>query len=103
MIRISICVKKEEEKDRKEQKKNLHVSIPLCTYAIFSEGEHHGSSNNSSSLSSLFSPSKPSSPDILNDDDVNISGTGNIDGLRLPVYFFYGGVVKNENERKNRR
>lgn len=56
-----------------------------CTHAIFSDGDRQGSSN-SSSLSSLFSPSsKPSSPEMLKDEDVNISGTGRIDGLRLPV------------------
>lgn len=54
------------------------------TYAIFSDGDRHGTS--SSNSSSLSSPSSPSSlPDMLNDDDVNISGTGKIDGRLLPV------------------
>lgn len=53
------------------------------THAIFSDGDRQGSSN-SSSLSSLLSQSGPSSPDILKEDDVNISGTGRIDGRRLP-------------------
>ncbi|KNC21832.1 hypothetical protein FF38_03223 [Lucilia cuprina] len=45
------------------------------TYAIFSDGERHGTS--SSISSSLSSPSSPSSlPDILNEEEVNISGTG---------------------------
>lgn len=57
--------------------------MPAATYAIFSDGERHGTS--SSSSSSLSSHSSPSSlPDILNDDDVNISGTGKIDGRLLP-------------------
>lgn len=56
----------------------------LFTHAIFSDGDLQGSSS-SSSLSSLPSPSNPSSPEILNDDEVNISGTGKIEGLRLPV------------------
>lgn len=74
----------------------------IGTYAIFSDGEHHGSSSSSSSLSSLFSPSKPSSPDILKDDDVNISGTGNIDGLRLPVFFYPNGQQKcNEKDKRD--
>jgi len=52
------------------------------TYAIFSDGDLHGTS--SSSSSSLSSPSSPSSfPDMLNEDDVNISGTGSIDGRLL--------------------
>lgn len=56
---------------------------PEATYAIFSDGERHGTS--SSSSSSLSSHSSPSSlPDMLNEDDVNISGTGNIDGRLLP-------------------
>lgn len=59
------------------------ISIEI-TYAIFSDGARHGTS--SSSSSSLSSPSSPSSfPDILNEDDVNMSGTGKIDGRRLPV------------------
>jgi hypothetical protein len=33
----------------------------------------------------LFSASLPSSPDMLKDEDVNMSGTGNIDGLRFPI------------------
>lgn len=54
------------------------------TYAIFSDGDRHGTS--SSNSSSLSSPSSPSSlPLILNDDDVNISGTGRIDGRLLPA------------------
>lgn len=58
-------------------------NVIVWTYAIFSDGERHGTS--SSSSSSLSSHSSPSSwPDILNEDDVNISGTGRIDGLRLP-------------------
>lgn len=57
--------------------------IEISTHAIFSEGDRHGSSS-SSSLSSLFSPSPPSSPEMLNDDDVNMSGTGRMDGLLLP-------------------
>lgn len=66
--------------ERKEEKRELINR----THAIFSDGDRHGSSS-SSSLSSLFSPSsKPSSPEMLNDEDVNISGTGRIDGLRLP-------------------
>lgn len=53
------------------------------THAIFSDGDRQGTS--SSSSSSLSSPSSQSSlPDALNDDDVNISGTGKIDGRRLP-------------------
>lgn len=60
----------------------------MKTYAIFSDGERHGTS--SSSSSSLSSHSSPSSlPDMLNDDDVNISGTGNIDGRLLPEIFFF--------------
>lgn len=53
------------------------------TYAIFSDGDRHGTS--SSSSSSLSSPSSPSSlPEMLNEDDVNMSGTGKIDGRLLP-------------------
>lgn len=53
------------------------------TYAIFSEGERQGIS--SSISSSLSSPSSPSSlPAMLKDDEVNISGTGSMEGLRLP-------------------
>lgn len=55
----------------------------IDTHAIFSEGDLQGSSS-SSSLSSLPSPSAPSSPEMLNEDDVNMSGTGRIDGLLLP-------------------
>lgn len=77
--------KNSSEKEGRNQcwknKKNISY---LCTYAIFSDGDLQGSSN-SSSLSSLFSPSTPSSPVTLNDEEVNISGTGKIDGLRLPV------------------
>lgn len=60
------------------------------TYAIFSDGARHGTS--SSSSSSLSHCSSSSLPDILNDDDVNISGTGKIDGLRLPVNSVYSRV-----------
>lgn len=81
---------KERKKCRRESPFSLLVSIVRSsdilenTYAIFSEGARHGTS--SSSSSSLSSPSSPSSfPDTLNEDDVNISGTGKIDGLRLPV------------------
>lgn len=59
--------------------------LTKCTHAIFSEGERHGSSS-SSSLSSLTSPSTPSSPEKLNEDEVNMSGTGRIDGRLLPIY-----------------
>lgn len=53
-------------------------------YAIFSDGDRHGTS--SSNSSSLSSPSSPSSlPDMLNEDDVNMSGTGRMDGRRLPI------------------
>lgn len=68
----------------KNVKKHDKIIKNFNTYAIFSDGERHGSSN-SSSLSSLFSPSNISSPDTLNEDDVNISGTGKIDGRRLPT------------------
>lgn len=87
------------ENNKMHNRSSLQVSTDLClqnnfnkfkmpmalkTYAIFSDGERHGTS--SSSSSSLSSHSSPSSlPDILNDDDVNISGTGNIDGRLLPV------------------
>jgi hypothetical protein len=54
------------------------------TYAIFSDGDRHGTSSSSSSSLSSPSPSSPSSPDTLNVDDVNMSGTGRIDGRRLP-------------------
>lgn len=65
--------------------KTEHYGSINFTHAIFSDGERQGSSN-SSSLSSLFSPSpSSSSPEMLNEDDVNMSGTGRIDGLRLPV------------------
>lgn len=54
------------------------------TYAIFSDGDRQGTS--SSSSSSLSSPSSPSSlPDALKEDDVNMSGTGKMDGRRLPT------------------
>lgn len=70
---------KEIEKRNQEKVK----FIIKKTYAIFSDGDLHGTS--SSNSSSLSSPSSPSSlPDILNDDDVNISGTGKIDGRLLP-------------------
>lgn len=59
----------------------------MVTYAIFSDGDRHGTSSSiSSSLSSASSPS--SLPLMLNDDDVNMSGTGSIDGLRLPAILF---------------
>lgn len=71
----------------KENKNHVKTGkvYEIFTHAIFSDGDLHGSSS-SSSLSSLPSPSNPSSPEILNDDDVNISGTGRIEGLRLPIF-----------------
>lgn len=70
-----------------EKRENGTCKAINFTHAIFSDGERHGSSS-SSSLSSLFSPSMASSMPssvILNEEDVNISGTGRIDGLRLPI------------------
>lgn len=73
----------ENVKKLKKEKNEKKDSIINETYAIFSDGDRHGTS--SSNSSSLSSPSSPSSlPDILNDDDVNISGTGSIDGRLLP-------------------
>ena len=66
------------------------LGLGCNTYAIFSDGDRHGTSSSISSSLSLSSPSIPSSPEMLNDDDVNMSGTGRIEGLRLPV----GGVRK---------
>lgn len=58
----------------------------MGTYAIFSDGDRHGTS--SSSSSSLSSPSSlPSSPPKLNDEEVIMSGTGRIDGRLLPIDF----------------
>lgn len=69
------------------------------TYAIFSERERQGTS--SSISSSLSSPSSPSSlPDILNEEEVNISGTGKIEGLRLPVNEEKKKVKKTRLKRK---
>lgn len=71
--------------EKKERRKSENTpKDSKCTHAIFSDGERHGSSS-SSSLSSLTSSSMPSSPETLNEDEVNMSGTGRIDGLRLPV------------------
>lgn len=79
-----------ETRERKVKTRNFSKNCSSWkTHAIFSLGLLHGSSRksspNSSSLSSLFSFSSPFSSEMLSEDDVNISGTGKIDGLRLPV------------------
>lgn len=74
------------------QKFRLPGGIHEGTYAIFSEGERQGIS--SSISSSLSSPSSPSSlPAMLKDDEVNMSGTGSMEGLRLPA----GGKTKSRS------
>jgi hypothetical protein len=83
--------------ERKNTKRGKLGYQGESTHAIFSEGERQGSSS-SSSLSSLFSlSSNPSSPEKLNDDEVNMSGTGRMDGLRLPALgreLFFGSLQK---------
>lgn len=67
---------------------SLIVADLVETYAIFSEGERQGIS--SSISSSLSSPSSPSSlPAMLKEEEVNMSGTGRMEGRLLP---------KNQNE-----
>lgn len=77
-----------------EKSDNGAVRLIKFTHAIFSDGDRHGSSS-SSSLSSL-GVSKPSSPEILKDEDVNISGTGRIEGRLLPIQCV---VEKQSNKR----
>lgn len=55
----------------------------LTTYAIFSDGERHGTSSSISSSDS--SSSSWGVVEMFNVDDVNMSGTGRILGRRLPL------------------